>query len=387
MTYTDEEICTHFGEDPQIYNGAISPPIYQTSLFAFRNFKEFIDAQKLERENYVYSRGVNPTVNILEKKLAALEKGEKCKCFSSGMGAISAVFFTLLNSGDHVVLINNIYGPTTQLINYLSKFNITYSFVDHHLTDIHEVIKDNTKLIYVESPGTMLMKVVDLQAITQLAKTKGIITAIDNTWSTPIFQKPLTLGFDLSIHSLTKYIGGHSDVIGGAVVGNHALVDEIFEYGYQLNGAVLGAHDAFLINRGLRTLPLRLKQHQKNALKVIDYLSSKQEIANIYHPSLVKEDYPFLEKQMKGYSGLLSFELRNAHFESVSRFIDALSLFEIGVSWGGGYESLVTAPVKDDNEEQLIENGISPGLIRLSIGLEGAELQINDLEQAFHQIK
>ncbi|SFL59861.1 Cystathionine beta-lyase/cystathionine gamma-synthase [Gracilibacillus orientalis] len=385
MTYTDEEICTQFGEDPHKHNGAVTPPIYQTSLFAFRSFKEFTEAQKLERENYVYSRGVNPTVNILERKLAALEKGEQCKCFSSGMGAISAMFFTLLKSGDHVVLINNIYGATTQLIKYLSKFNISYSFVDHQLTNIHEAIQDNTKLIYVESPGTMLMKVVDLQAIAQLAKSKGIITAIDNTWSTPIFQKPLTLGFNLSIHSLTKYIGGHSDVVGGAVIGDQALVDDIFQYGYQLNGAVLGAHDAYLINRGLRTLPIRLKQHQENALKVIDYLRTKHEIVKIHHPSLEKSQFPFLEKQMKGFSGLLSFELKDANFASVSKFIDALSIFKIGVSWGG-FESLVTSPVKDNNEQQLIEEGISPGLIRLSIGLEGAELQINDLEKAYRQL-
>lgn len=385
MQYTDEEICTQFWDDPSQYHGSVSPPIYQTSLFAFKSFKEFTEAQKLERENYVYSRGVNPTVQILEQKLAALERGEKCKCFSSGMGAISAVFHTLLRSGDHVVVINNIYGPTTELIHYLSKFHISYSVVDHQLTNIYEAIQENTKLIYVESPGTMLMKVVDLQAVTKIAKEQGIVTAIDNTWSTPIFQKPLTLGFDLSIHSLTKYIGGHSDVIGGAVIGDQDLVDEIFQYGYQLNGAVLGAHDAYLINRGLRTLPIRLKQHQENALNVIEYLQTKVEVASIYHPSLVKKDAPYLDKQMKGFTGLLSFELKEANFLSVSRFIDALSLFKIGVSWGG-YESLVNSPVKDNNEQQLNEQGISPGLIRLSIGLEGSELQIDDLEKAFQQL-
>src|SRR5699024_6641677 len=149
-----------------------------------------------------------------------LEMGEKCKCFGSGMGAISAVFFSILKAGDHVLFINNIYGPTTQLIKYLHRFNITYDFVDHELNNIDNAIKDNTKMIYVESPGTMLMKVVDLQEVAKKAKGRGIITAIDNTWSTPIFQKPLTLGFDLSIHSLTKYIGGHSDVIGGAIIGD-----------------------------------------------------------------------------------------------------------------------------------------------------------------------
>ncbi|WP_407270182.1 trans-sulfuration enzyme family protein [Radiobacillus sp. PE A8.2] len=386
MNYTDEEICTQIGDDPSKHHGAVSPPIYQTSLFAFASFKDFTEAQKLERENYVYSRGVNPTVELLEQKLAALERGDSCKCFGSGMGAISAVFFSLLKSGDHVLLINNIYGPTTQLIDYLKKFKITYSFIDHELTNIQEAIQENTKLIYVESPGTMRMKVVELEAVVKLAKEKGIITAIDNTWSTPLFQKPLTMGFDLSIHSLTKYIGGHSDVVGGAVIGNRRLVDEIFQYGYQLNGSVLGAHDASLILRGLRTLPIRLKQHQENALKVIAYLKMKEAVASIHHPSLEQSQYPFMNTQMKGFTGLVSFELKQANFDSVSRFIDGLSLFKIGVSWGG-YESLVTSPVKVDNAQQLIEQGISPGLVRLSIGLEGSDLQIRDLEKGFNQLR
>ncbi|WP_066190163.1 trans-sulfuration enzyme family protein [Gracilibacillus timonensis] len=385
MTYTDEEICTQFGENPSQYEGAVSPPIYQTSLFTFNSFREFTEAQKLERENYVYSRGVNPTVNILERKLAALERGETCKCFSSGMGAISATLHTLLQNGDHVLLVNNIYGPTIQLAEYLTKFGISYSFAEESFANWEDQIQDNTKLIYAESPGTMLMKTIDLQAIAETAKAKGITTVIDNTWSTPIFQKPLTLGFDLSIHSLTKYIGGHSDVVGGAVIGDHALVDEIFQYGYQLNGAVLGAHDAYLINRGLRTLPIRLQQHQENAMKVIAYLQTKEEIVAIHHPSIDTADKPYVKKQMSGFSGLLSFEIKHDDFASISRFIDALSLFKIGVSWGG-YESLVNSPLKDDNKQQLLEQGISPGLIRLSIGLEGATLQINDLEKAFQQL-
>lgn len=300
------------------------------------------------------------------------------------MGAISAVFFSLLESGDHVLFINNIYGPTTQLLTHLKKFNISCSYVDHELNNINDAIQDNTKMIYVESPGTMLMNIVDLQAVATIAKERGIITAIDNTWSTPIFQKPLTLGFDLSIHSLTKYIGGHSDVVGGAVIGSFELVDKIFKYGYQLNGSVLGANDAFLIIRGLRTLPIRLKQHHENALKIIDYLQSKQEVERIYHPSLEKGK-PFLEQQMKGFTGLLSFELKEANFSSVCKFIDGLSLFKIGVSWGG-FESLVNAPVKVNNEEILKQQGISPGLIRLSVGLEGSDLQISDLEHGFQQL-
>ncbi|SES89845.1 Cystathionine beta-lyase/cystathionine gamma-synthase [Salinibacillus kushneri] len=333
MFNTDEKICTHFGENPSKNNGSVSPPIYQTSLFAFESFKEFTEAQKLEREHYVYSRGVNPTVEVLEKKLAALERGDKCKCFGSGMGAISAVFFSLLESGDHVLFINNIYGPTTQLMDQFKKFNITYSCVDHELTNLDTMIQENTKMIYVESPGTMLMNVVDLQAVARKAKDNGIITAIDNTWSTPIFQKPLTLGFDLSIHSLTKYIGGHSDVVGGAVIGSYELVDQIFTYGYQLNGSVLGPNDAYLVIRGLRTLPIRLKQHQENTIKIVDYLKTKEDVANIHHPSM-ELNKSFLNKQMKGFTGLLSFELKQADFAHVCNFIDGLTLFKIGVSWG-----------------------------------------------------
>ncbi len=382
MHYTDEEICTQLGESFSDHHGAVSPPVYQTSLFAFESFEAFTEAQKREREHYVYTRGVNPTTEILENKLALLERGEKCKCFASGMGAISSIFLSLLQSGDHVLFVNNIYGPTIQLLDHLKRFYIDHSTVGNSLEEIEQAIKPTTKLIYVESPGTMLMKVVDLQQVARIAKKNEIITAIDNTWSTPIFQKPLLHGFDLSVHSLTKYIGGHSDVVGGAVIGNEELIDTISKFGFQLNGAVLSPHDAALIIRGLRTLPIRLRQHQQHCLKVIDYLKGKEEIKSIHHPSLHSFENRFIDKQMKGFSGLLSFELKDAGFEQVARFIDHLSVFKIGVSWGG-FESLVNAPVKKGNEEELIKQGLSPGLVRLSIGLEGAELLIQDLEQAF----
>ncbi|MBM7682138.1 cystathionine beta-lyase/cystathionine gamma-synthase [Pullulanibacillus pueri] len=303
------------------------------------------------------------------------------------MGAISAVFLSLLQSGDHVLFVNNIYGPTSQLLKHLEKFNIEHDVVDHNMKNVESAIKDNTKIIYVESPGTMLMKFVDLKALATLAKSRGIITAIDNTWATPLYQKPIELGIDLSIHSLTKYLGGHSDVVGGAVIGSHELIDTIFEYGHQLNGSVLGPFDAYLILRGLRTLPVRMAQHQANVSKVIEYLKQQEDVTAIHHPYVESgEMQTIVNSQMLGYSGLLSFELRQAHFEGVSKFIDALRLFKIGVSWGG-FESLVNSPIKNDNEAQLKEQGIPLGLIRLSIGLEGAEAQIADLDQAFRKIK
>ncbi|QDP42102.1 trans-sulfuration enzyme family protein [Radiobacillus deserti] len=382
--YTDEEICSSIGNRESNEYGAVSPPIYQTSIFTFEDFRAFVDAQKNERENYVYTRGVNPSVQFLEEKIALLERGEKCKCFGSGMGAISAVFHSLLESGDHVLFMNNIYGPTLELAKHLSKFNIEYDVLEPDVFKLEEAIKPNTKMIYLESPGTMLMKVLDLRKVADIAKKHRIITAIDNTWSTPIYQKPLTLGIDISIHSLTKYIGGHSDVMGGAVIGQKSLIDRIFKIGHQLNGAVLSPNDAFLITRGLRTLPLRLKQHQESVKKVIEYLQTKEDVTKIYHPSIEEKD--FLSEQMLGYSGLFSFVLKDPSFAKVSKFISSLQLFKIGVSWGG-YESLVISPLKDNNEEILEMQGIPIGIIRLSVGLEGSELQISDLEQAFQKLK
>lgn len=387
MNQTDEEICAHAGEDRQNYEGAVSPPIFQTSLFTFKDFNAFAEAQEKELSNFVYTRGVNPTTEILEEKLAQLERGEKCKCFGSGMGAISATLLTLLESGSHVLFVNNIYGPTIQLMDQLEKFDIHYDCIENDLEKIEGAIQNNTKLIYIESPGTMMMNVVDLKRLSALAKTYGIMTAIDNTWSTPIFQKPLTFGIDLCLHSLTKYIGGHSDVVAGAVIGNAQIVDRIFQYGHQLNGSVLSPHDAYLLIRGLRTLPVRMKQHQTNMLKVVDYLKYKDQVRSIHHPS-IETGYQaeVIHQQMEGFSGLLSFELKQDCFENIAKFIDALSLFKIGVSWGG-YESLVNSPSKPNNEEDLRKNGTPSGLIRLSIGLEEAETQIADLERGFAALK
>ncbi|WP_095742900.1 trans-sulfuration enzyme family protein [Sediminibacillus massiliensis] len=382
MKYTDEQICTQLFDSPSEHHGAVSPPIYQTSLFSFETFEAFTEAQSAERENYVYTRGVNPTTEILENKLAMLERGEMCKCFGSGMGAISAIFHSLLKKGDHVLFMNTIYGPTQQLMEHLENFGIEHSFVTE---DAESAIRPNTRIIYVESPGTMTMKVIDLMKIAATGMRHGIYTAIDNTWSTPIFQKPLTMGFDLSIHSLTKYIGGHSDVVGGAVIGKKNLVDRIFQYGFQLNGSVLSPHDASLIIRGLRTLPLRMKQHQANALRVIEYLKTKEEIAAIHHPSL-EDDSSLVDNQMTGFSGLLSFELKEGGFEQVAAFINKLNVFKIGVSWGG-YESLINSPIKRNNQAELENQGMASGLIRLSIGLESPELLISDLENGFHALK
>ncbi|MFC8598971.1 trans-sulfuration enzyme family protein [Isoptericola sp. NPDC057191] len=382
----DREICAAAWDGPGGEPGAVAPPVFQTSLFTKPTFGEFVRQQAAEHENFVYSRGTNPTVAFLERQLALLERGEAAKCFGSGMGAVGAVLGGLLSAGDHVLFVNNVYGPTLELARHLERFGVEHSVVTDPRADLAEHLRDNTALVYVESPGTMLMRLVDLRALTALARSRGIRTAIDNTWSTPLFQKPLELGVDLVIHSLTKYVGGHSDVTGGAVVGSAELVREVFYRGHQLFGSVMSAMEASLVLRGLRTLPVRMAQHQENALRVVEHLQRQAAVTAVHHPYADPgPDAELVRTQLRGFSGLLSLELRDGTFDAVSRFVDALRVFRIGVSWGG-YESLVSSPVRADNAERLRADGLPAGLVRLSVGLEGADVQVDDLDRALAAI-
>jgi len=371
---------------PESGHGAIAPPVFQTSLFAKPSFRSFIEQQKQEHESFVYSRGANPTVAFLEERLALLEGGAAAKCFASGMGAISAVLASRLRQGDHILFVNRVYGPTLELADHLRNFGIEHTVVRENTSDIEAHIRENTALIYAESPGTMLMKVLDLAEIARVARRHGIATAVDNTWSTPLFQKPLSAGIDIVVHSLTKYIGGHSDVVGGAVVGSEPFIRDLFYRGFQLFGSVMSAMEASMVLRGLRTLPVRMEEHQRNAQQVIDYLVTRPEVEAVHHPRRDhRPDEPIIRDQFSGFSGLLSFELKDGTFDRVARFIDGLELFRIGPSWGG-YESLATSPLRPGNEEELRSEGFSTGTIRLSVGLEGAESQIADLERAFDKL-
>jgi cystathionine beta-lyase/cystathionine gamma-synthase len=375
----DSEICTHAFEEHERYEGAIAPPIYQTSLFTFPTFERFTEVMRDERSHFVYSRGLNPTVKLLEDKLAALERGEMAKAFASGMGAISATMMTLLNHGDHVLLVNQAYGPTRQLLEQLARFGITFSETTGDCASVQNALRPETRLIYIESPSSMLMQLADLDGIAALAQSRGILTAIDNTWATPLFQKPLAHGINLSLHTLSKYIGGHSDLVGGAVIGSRELVAKIFEHGHQLLGAVLSPQNAFLALRGLRTLPVRMRQHQANVFAVIQYLATQSTVTAIHHPCLAMgEAATWAEKQLKGHAGLLSFELQEPTYARIACFINALRIFRIGVSWGG-YESLAISQRQPDDS--------GPALIRLAIGLEEQDLLIEDLEKAFHALK
>lgn len=386
--HDDYIACSGQDEQHERYFGAVSAPIVQTSLFVQKDYQSYCDDMQHEAERFIYSRGLNPTVQMVEEKLAKLERGEACRCFASGMGAISAALLANLRSQDHILFVNNIYGPALALAKQMaSRYNISYDVVlEGDIDEIARHIRPTTRVIYTESPGTMTMNIVDLSAIAALAKARGITTMIDNTWATPLFQKPLTLGFDIVIHSCTKYLGGHSDLIAGAVITSHARMAEIRDFSHQLLGAVLSPFAAWLLLRGLRTLPVRMQRHQQNVMQVIDYLKTRPDVDNIRHPALADErQQAIIRRQMMGFTGLFSFEINAGNFAQVKSFIDSCRLFKVGCSWGG-YESLIISPNRGYNEAALAADNIAPGLIRLSIGQESPDLLIADLERAFTAI-
>ncbi|MEJ2482694.1 MAG: aminotransferase class I/II-fold pyridoxal phosphate-dependent enzyme [Gemmatimonadota bacterium] len=358
-----------------------SQPIVQSSLFTFPDLAALHAGFAAEHETNLYSRGRNPTVQVLERKLASLERGEAGLCFGSGMAAVSAVLLGELRAGDHVLFVNDTYGPTLQLATYLERFEIEHDLqLDLDSEEIEAAIRPNTRLLWLESPGTMLFRIMDLRAVTELARKRGIVTAIDNSWATPLCQKPLMLGVDIVMHTCSKYIGGHSDVIAGALVTSAERAERLFSSTYLLNGGILAPFDAWLLLRGLASLPVRLAQHEADALRVVEFLEAHPAVRRVHHPS-IGEGRRLAGEQMSGFTGLLSFELVREGLEPVRRVIDALQHFRIGVSWGG-VESLVITPNRGANEARLAELGIPSGLIRISVGLEGAGLLIEDLAAA-----
>lgn len=373
----DVRICL---EDQPARGSPIEPmatPIVQTSLFAFGSVDALISAGARENRNTVYTRGQNPTVEVLEKKLAALEQGEACKAFGSGMAAISAVMMGCLSAGDHVLFVNNTYGPALQLAKQLDRFGISHTLLlDLEPDDVRNALLPNTKLVWLENPGTMLFRTLDLAAIAEIARHHGALTCIDNSWASPLFQKPITHGIDIVVHSATKYIGGHSDVVAGAVITTEERMTQIFYRAYLLLGGILHPFDSWLLLRGLRTLPVRMQQHEHDALRVAEFLRNHPQVSEVNHPAFGKPS-----AALTGYSGVFSFVLKDAGFDQVRTFIDGLKRFRIGVSWGG-VESLVISPNRGNNLHYLDTHRIPHGLVRMSIGLEGADALTEDIASA-----
>lgn len=374
-------------------HGAVVPPISQNSLFTFDSWDEIDQAFDDRVESYIYTRGRNPTVKLVEEKLAVLAGGDKAQLFASGMGAISAGILSCIKSGDHVIAIKNLYGPANNfLTSFLKpKFNLEVTFVvGNELSDFETAVQDNTSLIYLESPSSAVFSLQDIKGVCTLAKSKGIKTMIDNTWASPVFQKPLAMGVDIEMHSCSKYIGGHSDVVAGVLIGSKKLMDAIAVTEYEWLGAKMAPFEAWLLLRSLRTLQIRVKQHQENAMAVAEFLERHPKIEVVRYPGL--ENFPqkvLAEKQMTGYTGLLGFQLKTNELAQIKLFFNSLKLFQIGVSWGG-HESLIYAPaisyLKELSKEQFEGMGISLGDMRISVGLESSEDLISDLEQALQKV-
>lgn len=389
-----ETMISHFAEERENYEGAVVPPIFQNSLFTFKSWEDIDKAFDDRVNTSIYSRGRNPGVHMVEKKLAKLAGGEKSKLFTSGMAAITAATMHFLAAGDHVIALKNIYGPANNLISvYLKqKMGIETTFVSgNELREFEEAIQQNTKLIYLESPSSAVFSIQDIEGVTKMARSKGIKTIIDNTWATPIFQQPLKLGVDLEIHSCSKYIGGHSDVVAGLVIGNAQDIDEISVNEFELLGGKIAPIEAWLIMRSLRTLTIRMKAHQEHAMKVAEYLELHPKIQKVNYPGLKSfPQYELAQQQMSGYSSLMSFKLNTGDLDQIKSFFNSLEIFKIGVSWGG-HESLIYAPaisyLKELSPTQFEGLGISLGDMRISVGLENPEDLINDLSQALEKIK
>lgn len=390
-TLNAETILNHDEREPA--HGAVVPPIYQNSLFTFESWDDIDAAFDNKNEAFIYSRLMNPTAKIAEDKLAALAGAEKAKLCASGIAAITSAILHCVSAGDHILTVKNVYGPTNNFISgYLkNKMSVESTFIDGRDIDAFaQNIKDNTRLIFLESPASLTMELQDLRAVAELAKSKGIKTVIDNTWATPLLQKPLSLGIDIEVHSVSKYICGHSDVVGGLILSDKETVDEIIMAEHQYLGAKVAPIEAWLILRSLRTLSVRMQAHQRSAMKVAAYLESHEKVSRMYYPGL--ESFPqreLAQSQMSGSSGLMSFELATRDIEKIKKFVDSLQLFKLGVSWGG-HDSLVYAPVisyyKELTEEHFKAMGIHQGLIRISVGLESVEDLIRDLENAFVHI-
>ena len=378
------EILTHFGEERHQYFNAISPPVIQSSNFAFDNFREFRSAFEDELVNSIYTRGNNPTVKILRKKLAALEKAEDSLVFASGVAAISAAVLANVKSGDHVLCVNSSYSWTNKLMTkYMPRFNVTNSFFDgRNIEDLKSDIQNNTKIIFLESPNSMLMELQDLEKIAKIAKEKDIITIIDNSCASPYFQNPIEFGIDIVVHSGTKYINGHSDVVCGVLCGTEQMIRKVFESELMNIGAIISPHDASLIIRGLRTLKLRMERSQASALKIVEWLEAHPKVEKVNYP--FSKNFPQLElakKQMRGCGGLFSVHFKTDKIENIEAFCDALQRFLLAVSWGG-HESLII-PVAAFYNRKGQENPDLPwNLVRLYIGLEEPEYLIEDLENA-----
>lgn len=369
----------HAGVSPDPSTGAIMTPIFQTSTY--------VQESPSKHKGYAYARGANPTRNQLQQNIAALENGKYGLCFSSGMGAIDAVL-RLLNPGDEVITSNDLYGGSYRLFTKVyERAGIKFHFIDlTTASTIESYITKNTKLLWLETPSNPLMRIIDIEACVAIAKKNKIQVAVDNTFASPYLQNPLDLGADIVMHSVTKYLGGHSDVIMGALVVNDEPLYKDLAFIANSCGAVPGPQDCFLILRGIKTLHLRMERHCYNGKKIAEYLRSHPKVGKVYWPGFA--DHPnhlIAKKQMRDFGGMLSFTLKDDRLENAIAFMENVQLFSLAESLGG-VESLINHPASMTHasipKEERIKNGLSDSLIRLSVGVEDVEDLLTDLESS-----
>ena len=382
----------HAGTLKNLY-GTLAMPIYQTSTFIFDSAEQGGRRFALEEAGYIYTRLGNPTTTVLENKIAVLEEGEAGVAMSSGMGAISSTLWTVLKAGDHVVTDKTLYGCTFALMNHgLTKFGVEVTFVDtSNLDEVKKAMKENTRVVYLETPANPNLKIVDLEGVCKVAHTNpNTLVIVDNTFATPYMQKPLKLGVDVVVHSATKYLNGHGDVIAGLVVTNKELADQIRFVGLKdMTGAVLGPQEAYYIIRGLKTFEIRMERHCKNARTIADFLNKHPKVEKVYYPGLESHPgYEIAKKQMKDFGAMISFELKGG-FEAGKTLLNNLKLCSLAVSLGDT-ETLIQHPASMTHspytKEEREAAGITDGLVRLSVGLENVEDIIADLEQGLEKI-
>ena len=378
------DILTHLGEERDQYFNAVSPPVIQSSNFVFPDLKAFRDAFADELNHHVYSRGNNPTVQILRQKLAALEGTEDALVFSSGAGAVAAAVIGNVKAGDHVICQKAPYSWTTALLKkFLARFGVEHTFVDGtDIENIRAAIRPNTTVLYLESPNTMTFECQDLAACADLAKVHGLVTIIDNSYSSPLYQNPAAFGIDLVLHSGTKYLNGHSDVVVGVLCGSKAMVKKIFESELMTLGGILGPHDAALVLRGLRTLPLRLQRSSESTHYLIGKLENHPKVAQLWYP--FHHSFPQLalaQKQMRGCGGLFSVQFKTESRERMEAFIHRLRRFLMAVSWGG-HESLIIPTIGFYDIPGRTNPPMPWTFVRFYIGLEDPEWLWEDLEGA-----
>ena len=369
----------HAGIEPDPSTGAIMTPIYQTSTF--------VQESPGKHKGYEYARTHNPTRTALQNALAALENGAYGLCYASGLAATDAVL-KLFRPGDEIIATSDLYGGTYRIMKRIYEaYGLIFHFVDmSHMDNIAGIVTDKTKLVWIETPTNPLLRIIDIEAVTNLCKQKGIYCAVDNTFASPYLQNPLDSGADIVMHSVTKYLGGHSDTVMGALITNNGELARQLQFIQNATGAVPGPQDCFLVLRGIKTLHIRMQRHCENALKIAQWLEAHPKVSKVHYPGLPSHTgHALASRQMKDFGGMLSFELRGDSYEEAMHVMENLHLFSLAESLGG-VESLCSHPASMTHasipKEERMKVGLKDTLIRLSVGIEDADDLIADLEQA-----